>query len=534
MNCKRLGVMIDCSRNAVMKPETLKRFMGYIKKAGYNAVYLYMEDTYEVDGEPYFGHLRGRYTQSELREINDFCVTEGVESIPCIQTLAHLNQIFKWNEYKPINDCSDILLTNDARTEKLIENMFSSLRKCFDTHSINIGMDEAHLVGRGKYLDKNGYETKFEVISKHLKKVIAIAEKYGFKPTMWSDMFFRPINNDWYYLDKIDKKVLADVKKYVPEEVTLCYWDYHHNTIKHYDTQIKAHKFLTDKVAFAGGCCSWLGFAPMNKGAILRMKAAMDSCRKNDINDVILTIWGDNGKEGSSFAMLPSLYFCAQRYLYGATLADVKKGFKQVYGVNFETFLKLDLPNSVRGNVWGYPCKWGLYNDPLSGIYDYHIATGDGKIYEKHARSLAISAKNANEFSYLFNHLSRLCKVMSLKFDLGVRTREAYLAGDKETLKKIVDKDYPLLLKRLNDFYNGFLDLWEYENKPNGFDVQDIRLGGLEKRLKHCRKTIKDYLAGKTDSISELEAPVLPYEKGKEKTADLIGPYDWAVTPNVL
>ena len=146
MNRKRLGVMIDCSRNAVMKPETIKRFVGYIKKAGYNAVYLYMEDTYEIDGEPYFGHLRGRYTQAELKEINDFCISEGIEAIPCVQTLAHLNQIFKWNEYKPINDCADILLTNDARTEKLIENMFSSLKKCFDTRSINIGMDEAHLV----------------------------------------------------------------------------------------------------------------------------------------------------------------------------------------------------------------------------------------------------------------------------------------------------------------------------------------------------------------------------------------------------
>ena len=29
MNCKRLGVMIDCSRNAVIKPETLKRFKVY-------------------------------------------------------------------------------------------------------------------------------------------------------------------------------------------------------------------------------------------------------------------------------------------------------------------------------------------------------------------------------------------------------------------------------------------------------------------------------------------------------------------------
>ena len=54
--------MLDCSRNAVMKVSKLKEFIDFLSKAGYNALELYLEDTYEVEGEPYFGYMRGRYT----------------------------------------------------------------------------------------------------------------------------------------------------------------------------------------------------------------------------------------------------------------------------------------------------------------------------------------------------------------------------------------------------------------------------------------------------------------------------------------
>ena len=59
MNLSRLGVMLDCSRNAVMKPEKVKEFIDILAKIGYNVLELYMEDTYEIEGEPYFGYLRG-------------------------------------------------------------------------------------------------------------------------------------------------------------------------------------------------------------------------------------------------------------------------------------------------------------------------------------------------------------------------------------------------------------------------------------------------------------------------------------------
>ena len=75
---KIFGAMLDCSRNAVMKPEEVKNFAGILKSFGYNALMLYTEDTYEVNGEPYFGYMRGRYSHEELREIDAFCLRFGI------------------------------------------------------------------------------------------------------------------------------------------------------------------------------------------------------------------------------------------------------------------------------------------------------------------------------------------------------------------------------------------------------------------------------------------------------------------------
>ena len=65
-NIRSLGVMVDCSRDAVYTVGALKKYISLLAKMGYNSLQLYTEDTYEADGEPYFGYLRGRYGKAEL------------------------------------------------------------------------------------------------------------------------------------------------------------------------------------------------------------------------------------------------------------------------------------------------------------------------------------------------------------------------------------------------------------------------------------------------------------------------------------
>ena len=221
-NFDTLGLMIDMSRNSVMSIEGLKRFIPLLKKMGYNMLMLYTEDTYEVDGEPYFGYMRGKYTKAEMKEIDAFAESYGITVIPCIQTLAHLEALVRWKTYPTDGGC--VMMVDDPRTYELIDHMFATLSECFKSRKIHVGMDEAWLLGRGKHLDKYGYEPSFDIVNRHLKKVKEIAKKYDYEIMIWSDMLFRSWNNGEY---NVRQTVVPDemVKKYDPDIIPV-YWSY--------------------------------------------------------------------------------------------------------------------------------------------------------------------------------------------------------------------------------------------------------------------------------------------------------------------
>lgn len=503
---QRFCAMLDCSRNAVMQVSEIKRFATILKKFGYNSLMLYTEDTYEVDNEPFFGYMRGRYSKQELKEIVSYCAEIGMEVIPCIQTLAHLNQIFRWADYSQINDTADILLVGNKRTYELIENMFRSLRECFSSDYIHIGMDESHMVGLGKYLDENGFVNRFEILTEHLKRVIGLAEKYGFKPLMWSDMFFRLANHGEYYPK--NPVIPNDVVNLTPKQIGLVYWDYYHEEKGIYDEMFSAHKKFGNDIWFAGGAWTWSGFAPGNKKTIDTMKPAMQSARDNGIENIIITMWGDDGKECSYYSVLPSL-FAVKKYYEGETdIESIKKRFESVTGEDFDVLCSLDLPNYVAGNktCCNNICKYMLYSDPFNGFLDISVNEKASEEFKAHADKLEQNS-DKSEFSYIFDAESALCRFMTVKYALGKRTRDAYKAKDKDGIAKLI-KDYEKAEELLEEFYVAFKRMWFKENKPHGFDVQDIRIGGLSQRLRACRERLKEYRAGLIMEIPELDEKV--------------------------
>ena len=103
-------LMVDCSRNAVRNVETVKKLIRNLAMLGYNSLMLYTEDTYEVDGEPFFGYLRGKYTKAELKELDGYANEMGIELIPCIQTLGHLQTLKRYGTYYDIFDNGGVLM----------------------------------------------------------------------------------------------------------------------------------------------------------------------------------------------------------------------------------------------------------------------------------------------------------------------------------------------------------------------------------------------------------------------------------------
>lgn len=508
---RRFGVMLDCSRNAVMNVNSLKKWIDITTDLGYNALLLYTEDTYEVKDNPYFGYMRGRYTVEELREVNDYAAERGMELIPCIQTLAHLNAIVRWPAYAPHVDANDILLAGDEAVYELIDKMFQTISNCFTSRVINIGMDEAHMIGRGRYYDLHGDADRSQILIDHLKRVSEIGEKYGFTITMWSDMFFRLVAGDNYYDSSAE--INEEIKKQIPENVQLVYWDYYSPDKKHYDRMMTAHEKIKEDTWFAGGLWSWSGLAPHNRFAMRVTAKALESCLKHGVQDVFMTMWGDDGGECSKFSMLPSLFYASEIAKGNTNKADIKEKFKEKYGISFDRFMLLELPGTPNcgTNEICNAEKYLLYNDCFTGLMDSTIGGGESEQYAKCARKLGLLKKDKS-WGYLFASEQALCEVLAIKAELSVRTRKVYESQDKESLKALI-ADYRKLQKKLEVFYNTYKKQWFIENKPHGFDVQDIRIGGLMTRIKSCADRLEDLYKDKIQVIEELE----------EKQLDLLG-----------
>ena len=508
---KRIGVMLDCSRNAVPNVKSVKNFIDCLAKMGYNTLELYTEDTYAVEGEPYLGYLRGRYSSEEICQLDTYAKEKGIELIPCIQTLAHFTAIDR-SVYGSIIDTEDILLIDEPKTYEFIENIFQSIAQNFTSRHINIGMDEAHMVGKGKFFDRFGPADRHEILVRHLQKVAKIAEKYGFTCHMWSDMFFRLASGGEYYAP--DAPISDEIKAMIPENVALCYWDYYHDDKEFYNEMFRAHKKFTCDTWFAGGAWTWHGFAPLSGFSLKTMKPAVESAREQEIENILFTMWGDNGAECSAFSHLHTLY-TLRRYVDGVFDEEqIHRGFFELFGMEYVDFTQLDLPNLPDVGAKQELCigliKPLLYADPFMGVFDKNIERETIPPYGQYTSILRDAATRVRDYGYLYENRSALCSVLELKADLGVRTRKAYLAGNREILAAIAE-DYPEIIRRLAVFHEAFFYQWHKENKPNGWEIQDARLGGLMQRLKTCHKRLTAYLDGELDRIEELEEEILPW-----------------------
>ena len=503
---KDLGVMLDCSRNAVPKIMTLKKFIRYLSFMGYSFLGLYMEDTLKIDGETYIGYQRGAYTIKDIQELDIYAQQYGIELRPYVQTLAHLNQIVRYEEYQKMIDVDDILLVGSSRTHAYLENLFRTLDKAFHSRKVNIGMDEAFMLGLGKYLTEHGYQNRLEIMNQHLQTVREIASKYNFELQMWSDMFFRLAANGSYY--NLSQEQIQKIK--VPEDVNLAYWDYYSTDKQHYSDNLKLHKNLSPNISFVGGAWKWTGFIPHNRYSIHACKAAIQACIENHIDEITFAAWSDDGAETSLFAIFPALFVNANE-IYGNHMSE--KCFEVLTGISLDIFLSIDEVNPCTkdGLSHNNASKYFLYNDLLQGTFDSVAQASMIREIQSVLPIISNKSIESSDLFYYFKTVQSLIEVLELKLNLGNEIYHAYKQNDLQALHKIVNQILPELIKRIETFYNAFKKQWHLENHNQGFEVQAVRLGGLKQRVIDVREQLLAYQKGEVTKIDELEEEHLDF-----------------------
>ena len=173
---------------------------------------------------------------------------------------------------------------------------------------------------------------------------------------------------------------------------------------------INGHKQLSDKIVFGGGAGKWSGFAPHNYFSIRTTKLAVKACIDGGIKDVFFTMWGDNGAECSSYAVLPSLCYAACIAQGITKMSDIKQKFYEWVGVKYDDFMLLDAPNRIENiDKVVNPSKYFLYADCFMSIFQNTEKAEYCEKFASIARELKLASKRAGEYAYLFDNLSSLC-----------------------------------------------------------------------------------------------------------------------------
>ncbi len=532
------GPMFDMSQgNAAFNVKTLKGILQNLALMGLSTLMLYTEDNYEITGHPYFGYMRPTYTQAQLRELDDYAWTLGIEMIPCIQTLAHMPDGLRWDCFSNIRDYDACLLVGKEETYDFLRDMLTSVSSCFRTKKIHIGMDEAWKLGRGKYLDEFGYEKPLEIMKKHLARVAAMVREMGLEPMMWDDMFFRAGGATGYY--KLDFKVPDEVVRMVPEGMRCVYWDYYRFDVEQYEKLIPQHLALDKNAIFAGGCWAWRGFALSWTKTRNTTVAALTACRKLGIKDVFMTTWGDNGTEALiNVNLVGCQLFAELGYAAEYDRDKLARRFKFCTGGNladFELLEQLDLCDWVREQKPDDPSAYNtsktmMWQDILTGLLDKNYENAN---LNAHYAALAPRLKEAigrnGQFDGLFEMSYHVANVLAMKSEMGLRLTAAYRAGDRDALARMANTELPELSARTKALRLCHMDNWMALYKPFGWDVMDMRYGSLLARIDSAIREVSAYLDGKIDTIEELHAERLYFEKEGPRGLNMYGVY---VSPN--
>ena len=532
------GAMVDMSRNAVMNLQTVKFMLRKMALMGQNAFMLYTEDTYEIEGRPYFGYMRGRYTKDELRELDKYALALGIELIPCIQTLGHLGTMLKWGCTSKYKDTDRVLLVGAEETYRLIGDMFDTVAECFTTKRLHVGMDETIGLGTGAYLKKNGYRIPKDIFLEHLAKVTEMATSRGFKPMMWSDMVIEMGGGSSRVYDP-NVVITDEFAESVPKDMQMVFWDYYNAQESFYTKNIINHKKLgTRNTMFGGGIWTWSSHCPLFSRSLGFTLPALDACKKEGVSEVIATIW-HNGSETNLITALAGLAWYADYGYKGEYNAEsVKECFAFGVGENYDDFMSLQAPDCPDGGKLSLSRAF-LYNDPLVGLVDAHIKNFNFDNYYKNTTAhLESLTPNDETFAPAFDVITKLSALLENKADFGVRVKKAYDNNDREALASL-SAECEVMTEKLEALRKSHRAAWLKYNKPFGFEVLDIRYGGIRSRLDTAKYRIDSYLCGECDRIEELEEERLRFDCSRDDEAPFTGAFLWRgyqgyATPNIL
>lgn len=512
------GLQLDLSRNNSLNAESIKCFIRHNALMGLNSVMLYMEDMFEIEDEPYFGYMRGHYTAETLKALDDYAHELGVELIPEIELLAHMNRFLRHYSKGYLRGASiSEFLVGEETTYEFIEKIVKVVSSCFRNRFIYIGFDEARTINQGPYKAKHGDVPIEKVFFDHAHRICNMVKDYGKIPVISGDMPFefcwkkeKPGNR--YYIDD-HVEFYDDILNSMPKDTPVIMWNYHEEDEDKMCRIFAKTKQLCDDVVYMGSAKMYQSLLCKYKPTVNTIVAGMKAAKKENVRIAIFCTWQDSA-ECPHFLALPVGILAAEMdYVGEYSPEEMQRKVKFLYGVDYDDFYKMGDADQVHENEeQELATKFLLYNDPLMGLLDYHVKDLDlrkfyGNLveyYKDRGNSRISGVKIA------FDQYKAFLDVLELKADFGVRLKNAYDAKNFVQLKELCE-DAKIIKSRIEKLMEIDREMFTHHYQGFGFETIEMRRATLCARFDTAVYKLEKFLSGEIDSIGELEQERLPY-----------------------
>ncbi len=514
-----VSCMLDLSFNAPLTVPSIKEYLDYMAIFGFTEIQIYMEDMYELEGRPYFGYMRGRYSYSELREIDDYAHDLGIEAVPCMQTLGHMSNYLRWRESSDVKDTAGVLLVDNDTTYEFIEKMLLAASAPFRTKKIHVGCDETYGLGRGKYLDNHEKHDTVDLYLTHVERVAELCKKHGLEPMMWSDMLCSSFSGGRGNFHP-SISIPSYVGERLPENMKLVFW--HYGQIKACESDlVPKHRALGKDPIVAGASHTWQSILPDYYFSLMANASTINECKKLGIREIMMTVWNYR----HTVYQVSLLDLCQYGELsYRDTTDDLKARFEFVTGASYNAFMRMSdfafmYKNSEEANkyVYGRGETGNVFfrADLFLNVMEKEwLADTRVEFYAAAEEYFKPLAALADRWQFLYEFCYAAFRLMRVKSQIVETLRPAYDTQNSALLKRIVDEylpEYLDALDRLSDAHAAHKDTYL---RPFGAELMDANYGKMKERGRTVRRRLSLYLDGKIDAIPELDEKKLEYQWG--------------------
>ena len=517
-NFKTLSLMLDISFGGPLSMDALKEYFRQLASLGYNQLWFYAEDMYQMPEKyKHFGYMRGRYSADELREIDAYAYSIGIELVPCIQTLGHMGHYLKWREASQYKENALCLLPGEEQTYELIHDMLESVSKVFRTRRIHVGLDETAGLGLGTSLRKHGYRPSFDVFIEHVGRVAKMCDEMGLIPMMWNDMIFCYLSQNHEKYPK-ELEIPQNVLDAMPKNMELVYWNYEDENCSEF--MIDKNRLFGSNVIFAGGVWIFGGLLPDNVWSEYFHEKSIAACKKKGVEEICMTVWSYSTTIYQT-SLLEAARFA--ELTYEETSALLPERFEMIIGASYEAFY--DMSNyhalykegeidytSMSYDYRFYGNKF-MWQDLMLGIFDEKLYRESRyEHYERMMNQYLGYTSRDDGWEWIYEFAYSVFRVLAIKTYVNEKIAPAYKSGDRETLTKILTEKLPALEDAWMELVEAHHTHKDNYLRPFGAEIIDRMYGPQIMRTRYAMRRLGDYLKGCVDSLPELAEP--RYDEG--------------------